>query len=573
MTQSALSRAVAAHQAGRWTEAEQLYQAALAAKPKDADALALLGVLREGQGRATEAITLIQQALLIDPKAALFHFYLGNALQSAGRTDDAITAYRQALTLQPGMAEAHYNLGNALRLSDQWGEAATAYRLALRFNPHHAKARNNLALVHEHEKDYPAALAELQKLVKKYPQDTEGWLNLCRVAETAGEYQQALQAGAVCTRLQPDNASAWLGLGVALNRLERHEEAVKAYQQALLVRPEWASAWDNLGQTYQFMNRIPEAEQAFRQCIATDGQSLPDGVIPTIDEQLIRHRHWHLALVELLKGDLRMGFARYRARFGEVLGLGRPPHRQPLWRGEDLNGKTILVMFEQGHGDTLMFARYLPLLKQRGATVKFLVREALLDYFQGWSGADWLGSDAALRRGENNLGDFDYYTSVFDLPYLFGTTLDTIPANIPYLPVPEVTPETHLPVTTQRQVGVVWAGSPGHKHDARRSIPLELFAEIFGAGDCQFYSLNRDKRPGDDELLARHSNVTDLTPRFGNFADMARFVAQMDLIISCDTATAHLAGGMGKPVWTLLPFAPDWRWLLNRNDTPWYPTM
>jgi tetratricopeptide (TPR) repeat protein len=570
---SMLQRAVAAHQAGNLTEAEQLYQVALAQRADDADALALLGVLREGQGRATEAVALIEQALRLDPKAALFHFYLGNARQAAGLYDAAVTAYRQALTLQPTLTEAHYNLGNALRQLGQWDDAAAAYQQALTLQPTHAKARNNLALVHEQQKNFAAALEELQRLVRQHPQDPEGWLNLCRVAETAGDFTLSLQAGASSTRLQPDNPSAWLGLGVALNRLERHEEAVKAYEHALQLKPEWASVWDNLGQSYQFMNRVPEAEQAFRQCIAVDGQSLPDEVITTIDEQKIGHRHWHLALLELLKGDLRQGFARYRSRFGEVLGLGRPPHRQPLWRGEDLAGKTILVMFEQGHGDTLMFARYLPLLKQRGATVKFLVREALLDYFHGWPGADWLGSDAALRRGENNLGDFDYYTSVFDLPYLFGTTLDTIPNTTPYLPVPEMTVATRLPDGVGRKIGVVWAGSPGHKHDARRSIPLAQFAELFTIPNCQFYSLNRDKRPGDDALLAQHANVIDLTPRFGNFADMARFVAQLDLIITCDTATAHLAGGMGKAVWTLLPYAPDWRWLLDRADSPWYPTL
>lgn len=573
MSAPLLQQAVAAHQAGDTQRAEQLYRATLAANAVDADALALLSVLLNGQGKSAEALPLIEQALQLDPKAALFHFYYANILMSSGKTVEAIAAYTHCLHMQPNLTEARYNLGNALRQMGQLDAAAAAYQQVLQLNPNYAEARNNFALTLERQGNLPLAVKELQQLVVLHPTYAEGWLNLCRVAELAGHYQLAAEAGQKATQLQPQNPSAYLGLGVALNRLEQHPAAIAAYEVGLALRPDWASTWDNLGQSYQFMNRLPEAEAAYRKTIALDGQAVPDDQVLTIDETKLGNRHWHLALLELLAGKLPLGFARYRARFGEVMGLGRPPHAQPIWQGEALAGKTILVMYEQGHGDTLMFARYLPLLKALGAKVKFLLRAPLVKYFTGWSGADVISSDEALKRGENDLGAFDYHTSVFDLPHRFGTDLTTIPADIPYLPVPKIDTANLLPATTQRRIGVVWGGSPNHKHDGRRSIPLQIFADLFSVPDCQFYSLNRDKRAGDENILAEYSQVTDLAPRLNDFYDLAQFTAQMDLIISVDTATAHLAGSMAKPVWTLLPFAPDWRWLLERTDSPWYPTM
>ncbi len=221
---------------------------------------------------------------------------------------------------------------------------------------------------------------------------------------------------------------------------------------------------------------------------------------------------------------------------------------------------------EQGFGDTLMLARYLPLLKQRGAKVIFSVHPVLRPLFDGWNGIDTL-----IVHGEK-IPTYDFYTSVFDLPHRFGTRLGTIPsADAAYLPVLPPTAEITLPATEKLKVGVVWGGNPLHANDIRRSVPLDVFASVFTVPHVQFYSFNRDKKPGDDALLATYP-VVDLTPRIQNFADSARFIGQMDIVISCDTSTAHLAGGLGKKIWVLLPFAPDWRWLTGRDDNPWYAT-
>jgi tetratricopeptide (TPR) repeat protein len=559
MSADLLQRAVAAHREGRLQEAEALYRAALAVSPEQPDAIALLGVLCGAKGATEEALRLAERAVVLDPSAALFHFYLGNAAQAAGALERAVVSFREALSRDPRMAEAWYNLGNALSLQKKWDEAEKAYASCLSLAPAHLWARNNRALLFEKQKRLESALAAFKTLVAEAPAFAEAWKNLSNVAEQSGAYGLAEEAGRRAASLAPEDAACWFGLGVALSRLEQHAEAADVYEKALALGSDWA-LWDNLGQTLQYLDRFDEADAAYRKMIALEGQTLADAEIPICDEAKIGSRHWHLALLELLRGDLLHGFARYRARVNAIPALKRPPWKSPLWKGEDLSGKTILVYDEQGFGDSLMMARYLPLLKARGARVFFLAQKPLVPYLKQCAFIDRL-----ITRDEPFDPAFDCYASLFDLPYLFKTELATIPAEIPYLPVPDAPPHADF------RVGVVWAGTPKHKHDARRSLPLAVFADLFSVPGISFISLNRDKRDGDDALLAKRQ-IADLAPALSDFAALAEKIAEMDLIVSCDTATAHLAGAMGKEVWVLLPFIPDWRWLLRRADSPWYPT-
>ena len=316
-------------------------------------------------------------------------------------------------------------------------------------------------------------------------------------------------------------------------------------------------------------NRLEEAEVTFRKTVEVAGQTIPDEDGRFVDEREYGNRHWHLALVELLRGKYQQGFKRYRARFKDVGGLKRPNFARPVWQGESLSGKTILVQDEQGFGDTLMLARYLPLMKAQGAKILFSVHPVLQPFFDGWQMPDGVPVIERLLVHGDKIGDYDLHCSVFDLPYCFDTTLETIPAQVPYLPEPEPAAGCALPDTGQLRIGIVWGGSPLHLNDARRSVPLPVFARLFDNKNLKFFSLNRDLKAGDAEALPSY-HVTDLAPRLKTFKDAARFIMQMDLVITCDTATAHLAGGLGKPVWILLPFAPDWRWLTDRQDTPWY---
>ena len=562
-----LQKALAAHQQGDLLQAEGGYREILSAQPDHIDALNLLATLLGSKGQFDEAIGLASRAIELDLKTPLLHITLGNIHIAKKDYVAALACFRRAVDLDPGLGEAQYDLGNALRLSGSWSEAGDAFREALRLMPSHGQARNNLALVYEHEEKFDQAIAELQTLLKSVPNFGDGWLNLCKIAEKADALDIGLDAGLRAVGLMQKNPQAWLGLGVILNRLGRDEEALEAYQNGLRLKPDWTEVWDNLAQTYQALGRLDEAEKAFRATVEAAGQTIKDEDIRRIDEKEYGNRHWHLALLELLKGDYKRGFARYRARFEDVGGLKRPTYPVPVWQGDDIAGKTILVMDEQGLGDCLMMLRYLPMLKERGACVKLLVHPALVPLLQGWRAIDEI-----IVRGQPVCG-FDTYASIFDLPYAFGTTVETVPAQSPYLPLLMADEHTKLDLASgKKNVAVIWAGAPKHKQDAKRSLPLSLFAKLFDRPDVRFFSMNRDKREGDDVLL-KQSSVIDLAPRLNDFGDVARFVSQMDLVITCDTASAHLAGGMGKPVWTLLPFSPDWRWLMVREDSPWYPSM
>lgn len=563
---SLLQQAVNAHQSGRLDEAERLYQAALQDQPNQPDAMALLAVVLAVKGDTAQAIELIEKAIQRDPQSALFQFHFGNILMSVKKLPQAIVAFRRAIVLQPGFAQAHFNLANALRASDNWVEAIDAYKKAIQYQPQYAEAYNNLALTLVHEKQYDEALAQAQKAVEIASSYGEGWMSLCNIAEQVGDYELALKAGEQNIKLLPDNHRAWFGYGVALNRLDCNEEAITAYKRSLELNPQRADIWDNLAQTYQSLGRLEEAEATFIKTIDVAGQTISDEAARAVDEAEYGNRHWHLALMELLRGKYIQGFARYRSRFKDVGGLSRPKFSKPVWKGENLNGKTILVCDEQGYGDTLMMARYLPLMKQQGAKIIFSVHPVLKPLFDGWFAAD-----EVIVHGDT-VTNYDCYASVFDLPYCFKTTLETIPTTAPYLPVPEASTATDIKNSGKPKIGVVWGGSPLHKNDARRSVPLRIFGSLFSNANFDFYSFNRDLKPGDKELLQNYP-LTDLTPRLNNFANAARLVQQMDLIITVDTATAHLAGGLGKKTWVLLPFAPDWRWLTDRNDSPWYPTM
>lgn len=565
MNGATLQEALAAHQRGDLDSAIAGYRAVLAALPQQADALALLGVALSAKGEHESALASLSRAVAFDPRAALFRLYLGNAQTEAGDLKAAAESFTAGGTLAPDRAEFPYNLGNVLRLDGAWSEAGEAYERALALDGGHVEARNNLASVLAHFERFKEACAHLQKAVADAPDYFDAWLNLCNFAEKEGDFELAFQAGVAAAQLRRNSKEAWLGLGVALNKMGRDGEALAAYREAVRIAPDWTEAWDNLGQTCQFLGRLDEAEAAYRKTIELAGQMMDDDDVLTCEESALGSRHWHLALLELLKGDLRHGFARYRARFAESKRFARPDNGKPVWRGQDVEGKIVLIYDEQGMGDALMMVRYLPLIEAWGAArVLFVVHPALVPVL-GSCGAE------VIARGQP-VPDFDFHASIFDLPFIFGTNTDNIPVAQGYVPSLPPSANTALPQTDKLRVGIVWAGAPLHKHDARRSVPLALLRPLLARPEVRFYSLNRDKREGDAALLAQYG-VSDLAERIQTFGDTARFIAQMDLVLSCDTSTAHLAGAMGRPVWTLLPFAPDWRWLTGRTDSPWYASM
>ncbi len=490
------------------------------------------------------------------------------AAHNCGDLAAAERLYRAALEVAPNDADALALLGKALDSNGKHAEAADNIRQAIAVDPSAALFHFYLAGVEENLGDIPRAIASLRRATELQPRYGEAWVDICRLSLAIGDLDSAAYAGRTAVELQPANAKAWFYQGLCLSRAERHEEALAAYRKAGELQPDALEIFDNIGLTLQALRRYPEAVAAFNELLRRSGQWLDDDELVRAEESRIGAWHYHLSQVELLTGDYRRGFARYRSRFNALAWRKRPPYPWPLWRGENLSGKTVLVYEEQGLGDCLMFCRYLPKLKAMGARVLISVPRPLAALLRGWAGAD-----SVFVRGEEITEPCDFCASFFDLPYGFGTSVDEVPADTPYLPLPF---PTALPdaakadAAEEIKVGVVWAGSPSFGTDALRSVPLKVFATMFPVKGARFFSLNRDKRDGDEAILAA-SGVADLSPEVKDFRDVAGFVAALDLIICCDTAIAHLAGGMGKEVWVLIPYAPDWRWKPEGESAPWYP--
>jgi hypothetical protein len=283
---------------------------------------------------------------------------------------------------------------------------------------------------------------------------------------------------------------------------------------------------------------------------------------------------WNLANLHLLTGNFETGWAQREVRWKMPMFTGHyPKFSQPMWQGDEpVEGKTILVQFDQGFGDTIQFARYLPMLAARGARVLLVVEDALHPLLSGLPGV----SACFPRSAANNLPPFDMHCPMMRLPLAFGTRLDTIPAAIPYLPAPASDRvrvwEDRLGAHDRLRVGLVWSGSLGHKNDHNRSSSLRAFSAMLDV-DAAFVSLQKDPRPDDKLVLGERREVVDLTVHLTDFMETAALISCLDLVITVDTSVAHLAGALGCPTWILLPYLPDWRWLLDRDDSPWYPTV
>lgn len=443
------------------------------------------------------------------------HYNRGNALLANGRHADAVASYEQALALKPDDAEALNNLAVALHLLGRHAAALDAAERSLAVRPAYAKALHNRG----------NALLALKRP------------------------EQALAAYREAYAIAPD--PAWmLHLGHALEALERHPAALACYDEAIAHDPRRGEAFGGRGNALQGLNRHEEALASYLRALEVD-----PGDAET---------HWNEALVRLALGDYARGWEKYEWRWRSPA-LGMAPRRsdKPLWLGcEDLAGKTILLHAEQGYGDAIQAIRYAPRVAARGAKVVLLCQKSLRSLFAGVEGVH-----AAVKDGEP-LPRFDYHTPLMSLPLAFGTTLETIPAEVPYLRLSSEAMERwrrRLSADQRFKVGLAWHGNPQFSRVRTKSFVFARLLPLLALPDCAFYSL----QPGSGE---KHAALIDYTAEFQSFEDTAALMAGLDLVISIDTAVAHLAGALGKPVWILLPWAADWRWLRGREDSPWYPT-
>ncbi|WP_267225396.1 tetratricopeptide repeat protein [Dyella silvae] len=547
---------------GQPREALAIVAALLEREPANADALNIAGACARRLGQLDAAEAYWRRALKEDPDFADVHSNLGNLLRVTRRFPEAEERYRRALAIQPDHAEAQNNLGVLLQEMERPGEAEAAYRQAIAIRPDHANAHNNLGNLLRVAKRYSAAETAYRQALAIRPDHAEVHHNLGILLRDADRLFEAEAAYRRALTIRPDYAEAHNHLGHLLQELKRFPEAEASYQQALALRPDYAEAHNNLGYLLRKMNRFAEAEAAYRQALA---------IRPDYAEA-----RWSLGLLLLYTGRWPEGWPLYEARHqGENRSgahLIQPTFAYPQWQGESLEGRSILVHWEQGLGDQIQFVRYLSDLKARGARhVTLVCSPRLRSLFEGIDGAD-----AVLTTDEAaNAPAHDVWAFMLSLPLHLGTTLDTVPTRIPYLrPTAErlYTWESRLP-TARPRIGLAWKGGTAYANDRNRSLTsLKELAPLWDVPGTHFVSLQKGQGEDEGATPPPDQPLTHLGSDVESFADDAAIIAQLDLVISVDTAIAHLAGALGKPCWILLPSVDtDWRWLDEGTDSPWYP--
>ena len=489
------------------------------------------------------------------------------AHHQAGRLPQAEQLYRQILQQQPQQVDALNLLGVIACQKGALDEGIALYRQALAIRPGYVGARENLsvALWKQGKQLIEEAIASYSQIITFQPENVQAYHNLGVILVEQGKLDEALSYYLQALSVQPSDAIAMNTIGTILQQQGKATTAIAYHRKALAVQPHYPDALNSLGTALQHQGDFKEAMTCFNQALALNPQDA--------------NARYNRSLVLLTEGNYHQGFPEYECRL-KTREFPPCPFRQPMWDGSDLAGRTILLHAEQGLGDTIQFIRYAAIVAQRGGRIVLTCHQPLMRLL---STVPRIAQQVPLGYP---VPDFDVYAPLMSLPGIVGTTLETVPAQRPYLTPPaESNVQLTLPpglATAPKQstqpfqlplkVGIVWSGGHLYKNNQSRSCPLRHFQPLLQLPDIAFYSLQKGIAQASLAELG-WDQVQDLSSQLGDLADTAAAIAQLDLVITVDTSIAHLAGAIGKPVWVLLTFLPDWRWMLHREDTPWYPTM
>ena len=559
-----LAQALEKHRAGDLDAAGVLYDSALAQAPLDFDALHLKGVLLRRRGDAAGAVASIEKAIAANPgRSADAELNLANALLDAGRARDAIAHYDRALAANPGDAAAWLRRGDALQLCADNAAAVESYRRAIALGAGDAPLYHNLALALRKLHKADEALDAAERAIALKPGYAEALHVAGNALATLGRNREALDRYRQALAFKPDHAELHSNLAHALHLLGAHGDARAHYDRAIALRPDFTEAYFNRAVLSLETLDMAAAKADFEGAIAA--------------EPAHEMAHRALSAVLLATGEFERGWAEYEwrwrgaqagAQIGAPFGERKRDFDVPRWSGDfDIKGKRILLHAEQGFGDTIQFVRYVPMVAALGAEIVLEVQPALKPLFAGMAGV------AELTGWLEPVPQVDCHCPIMSLPHAFGTTLETVPAARAYLHADAAL------VARWRQrlgagfnVGFACSGSTTHKNDSNRSIPIDRFMAIAGGGQ-RFFCLQKDFRAPDRVWLQARPDIAVLAGELGNFADTAAAIEALDLVVSVDTSIAHLAGALGKPIWVIVPYNADWRWLQHRQDSPWYPSM
>jgi Flp pilus assembly protein TadD len=520
--------ALAHYRAGRLAEAAECCRLILNDHPREFHALHLLGLIRHAEGASEQAAFFLTAALGAAPDATDQILPILDALATTlvvqEQHEAAIECCRRAIALQPARLDSYRQLGRLLLQAGRPQEAVDCHRQALAIAPHDLES-----------------LTELGRTLR----------SMGRLPDAETQYREAL-------RHRPDDIHALFGLGGVLFDLDRPEEAVACYQRAIDIEPMHGTARMGLGVALAALNRHAEALDQYRLAAAILPRSYA--------------LQFNRGLSLLTIGALAAGWEDHEAR----LDVGGWRSRlmmndgARLWRGEpDISGKTILLQAEQGLGDTIQFVRYVPMVAERGARVVLGVPPALKQLLAKFPGAN------AVITPDDPVPPFQLQCPLMSLPFAFGTELPSIPADIPYLRAePELVASWKRRLGSKRnpRIGIAWSGSATYRGDRRRSMALRDLAPLLREPGFDFHIVQNEIRPSDAEIMQEFPHISEHRAGHSDLTDTAALLSLMDIVISVDTSIAHLAGALGRPTWIMLPYAGEWRWLLDREDSPWYPT-
>ena len=516
-----LNEALDEHRRGRLEEAVRGYRRVLASNPIQPESLHFLGVALAQRGEFEEATACLSLVVREQPHNAAAFNHRGNALAGLLRYEEAIASYDRAIGIDSTLADAYYNRGVALAELGRYEPAVASYERALQLNPDYSQAHNNLGNT------------------------------LCRFdfhSRALSCYERAIEC---C----PTFVDAWVNHANLLRRLHRYEDALRSSLRAIDCMPECAEAYNARGAVLACMGRYDEASSDYRRALELK---------PTLAEA-----SWNQAIVALSRGQFLEGWKHYETRWKvRSLGLAHRFARQPPWLGvQSVRGRVVLLHAEQGYGDTLQFCRYAPLVAAKGARVVLSVPRSLQTLMGSLDGIE-----RVIAQGDPPA--FDFHCPLLSLPLASGTELASIPAPASYLRADAAASASwaeRLGPRNRLRVGFSWSGSVTHPNDANRSISLEKLLPLT-ACDVQSVSLQEEVRAADEPALRQSPHLLRLGEELSDFAQAAALLSQLDLVVTVDTAIAHLAGALGKRVWILLPHVADWRWLQGRADSPWYPS-
>jgi len=587
-TAALMEQGLALHRRNDLAGARARFEQVLAADPQHAEALHALGVISAQGGEPAAALGYFDRAIVCDPGYAMAHFNRGIALMELQRLDEAIESYQRAIEIKPDFDKARTNLRVAmkraglelprppeLQAATSWTaeacqrrgvklldagrreDALALFDLALAKSPQFAEAHCCRGIALKALGQPALAIEAYGQAIRFKPGLPAAHYNLAMVLHAEGRLGESRAAYDRAIVLNPAYAKAYNNRGKLLLDQGRFEEALADYQRAREINPDSAAFWCNCGVALQALNRSTEALACYQQAL----ERQPD----------FAENRWNRALCLLLSGNFESGWAEYEWRWRHPrlrLFAGRQPPATPrLTADTDPRGRTVLLYAEQGLGDTLQFCRYVPLLAARGARVLLQAQASLLPLLSGLEGV------AGVCTYQEKLPAHDLQCPLLSLPAVFGTRLDTVPSPGRYL---RTTPDKlqawrdRLGPARKRRIGLAWTGSTAHSGDRWRSVTLADLLPLLEL-DAEFFSLQKELRVADETTLRATPALRHFGEDLRDFSDTAALCELMDHVVSVDTSVAHLAGALDKPVSILLPFSPDWRWMLDRDDTPWYP--